>query len=103
MIRQLYTKLLRGFQIALDDAPGIVRTQVCRATLKDIAAKYFLWGNALGLQEGHLELQHFQPLQNQTERNLSVMANLIVHSKNPGAFTLTIAHERLELANGLGW
>lgn len=81
MIRQLYAQILRVFRIALHDASDIIRTQVCRATLKEIAAKYFLWGDALGLQGGHRELQHFPSLQSQIERNLSSMADLIVHSK----------------------
>lgn len=87
MIQQQYAALLRVFQHGLHDGSDRIRIQVGKATLKEIAAKFFLWGDALELQRAHLKLQHFPSLQNQIERNLLTVANLIVHSKNPGDTT----------------
>ena len=87
MIQQQYAALLRVFQYGLHDGSDGVRIQVGKYTLKGIAAKFFLWGDALELQKAHLKLQHFPSLQNQIERHLLTVANLIVQSKKPGDAT----------------
>ena len=86
---QRYAAVPRVFQHALQGDSERVRSQVCRATLKEIAAKYFLWSDALGVRGAHLELRHFPSLQSQIERMLLTVVDLIVYRKSPGSFTLT--------------
>ena len=90
MIQQRYAALLKVFRYGLHDGSNMIRTQVDKATLKEIAAKFFLWGDALELQKAHLQLEHFAYLKRQIERNLLTVADLIVHSKNPEGSTLKI-------------
>ena len=82
MIQQRYAALLRVIKYARHDGSDMVRSRVCKASLKELAAKFFLWGDALGLPEDHLELRHFVLLQSQVERHLLTIADLLIHGKS---------------------